>query len=86
MRVERSEVEFTADQEDDRADGRQPAIAACFALAAWNNPFSDSRKPLVIRLRAQATMPSGWLRIIRATSFMGSTFERPRRDSGIEGV
>src|SRR5512147_1617154 len=38
MRVERSEVEFTGDQEDDRADGRQPAIAACFAFGGLKQP------------------------------------------------
>ena len=31
-------------------------------LAAWNRPLSASRKPLVWRVCAQATMPSRWRR------------------------
>src|SRR5919108_416125 len=47
-----------------------------FRLAAWNKPLIASRKPLVWRVCAQAMMPSRWLRIRWATSFIGSTLER----------
>src|SRR3954465_5585166 len=47
-----------------------------FRFAAWNNPLMASMKPLVWRVWAQAMMPSKCLRIMAATSFMGSTLDR----------
>lgn len=45
-------------------------------FAAWNRPLTASMNPLVWRDLAQLTTPSKWLRIIFATTFIGSTFER----------
>jgi hypothetical protein len=45
-------------------------------FVAWNKPLMASRKPLVWRDCAQATMPSRWRRTKTATSFIGSTLER----------
>jgi hypothetical protein len=64
-----------------RAGGWKSAHTRGLCLAPWNRTLIDSRKPLVCREVAQTRMPSKWLRIIRATSFIGSTLEcitRPR--------
>ena len=45
-------------------------------LAAWNRPLMASKKPFVCRVSTQARTPSKCLRIMTATAFIGSTFER----------
>lgn len=59
LRVEGLEVEFAGGREDGRVEGRQQAVApGALRLAAGNRLLRASRKPLVSRVFAQATMPS----------------------------
>ena len=44
MRIEGSEVEFAGDQEDDRSDGRQPAIASGLTLCCLEQPVERFEK------------------------------------------
>lgn len=45
-------------------------------LEGWRSPLMASQNPWVRRVWAQTTMPSKCVRIILATSFIGSTLER----------
>ena len=70
------EVELSGDEEQNSSHSLEASVSASFSLCGLEQPLMASMKPLVWRVWAHATIPSKCLRIMAATSFMGSTLER----------